>query len=253
VRIGLFGAEAAAAIAVHVPATNAIGTPAPGTRLGEATAVDAGGALAGALVAAAPASASCGVAAVQTWNLHLAGGGRTLDVPVYVTGAGTLVLCPATPLRSVSFAASAIAVPPGLHRWSSTWTGGGGETLEAQALDPGPLRLVTSIRRRRVAAKARVATYVRVSSHVASGATAVVTTRANGRRVGGATGSFLLAGIGRATVTVTAVANGGTTRSGLVYRDLGTVACLPAGPPCVGATLGGARLSARTVVKAFGR
>lgn len=254
-RIGLLEAGSATAVTVQVPAADAVAVPVPGTPLGSATAVDAAGALTGELVAASgSASPACDVAPAQTWDLHLAGGGRTLDVPVYVTAAGTLVVClQAAPLDSVVFAVSAIRPATGQHRWTSTWAGSTGETVVAQALDPGPLRLATSVRRRRVAANGRLATYVRVSSRVAPAASAVLTTRANGRRVGGARGSFLLAGVRRATVTVGAVVNGETARAGLVFRDLGPAGCEPAGVPCAGATLGGARLSVRAVVRAFGR
>lgn len=252
VHIGLFDAGAATNVTIRVPFANAIGTPAPGERLGAATAADAAGPLAGELVAATPTPGGCGVAAAQTWALHLTGGGRTLDLPVYVTSARTLVVCPTTPLRSLTFAASAIRAAAGQHRWASEWTAGGA-TVEAQALDPGRLRLTTTVRRLRVSASGDAVTYVRVSSRVAPAASAVLTTRANGRRVGGAHGAFLLARVRRAAVSVTAVVNGGAERAGLVFRDLGAGGCAPAGVPCVGATLGGAKLAARTVVRAFGR
>jgi hypothetical protein len=253
-RIGVFDADASAAVTLHLPAANALAAPAPGTRLGPASAVDAAGPLTGELVAAEPGSGGCGAVPVQAWSLHLSGGGRTVDVPVYVTAERTLVLClTSAPLRSASFASSAVGVAPGKHRWSSDWTpAAGGAALTAQAVDPGPLRLTTQVRRLRVASGRRVATYVRVSSRVPAAA-AVLTTRANGRRVGAARASFLLARLPRATVTVSAVVNGGVRRAGLVFRDLGPAGCVPAGPGCVGATLGGADLSARAVVEAYRR
>jgi hypothetical protein len=252
VHVALFDAGAASTVTIQVPAADAIGAPVAGTRLGAATAVDAAGPLAGELVAAAASAGGCGVSAVQTWALHLTGGGRTLDLPLYVTSARTLVLCPATPFRSLTFAVSAIHAAAGRHRWTSGWASDGA-IVEAQALDPGPLRLTTSVRRLHVSASGDAATYVRVSSRVAPAASAVLTTRANGRRVGGAHGSFLLARVRRAAVSVSAVVNGGAERAGVVFRDLGASGCVPVGVPCVGATLGGARLSARTVVEAMGR
>ncbi len=112
-------------------------------------------------------------------------------------------------------------------------------------------------------------TLVRFSSKVTVGtgaaSSAVIVTTAGGRKVGGASGSFVLASGKSAVVKATAVVDSdtGSVPTGqpasplvdLYYHDLGASACTPSvifgGLPCTDATVGGARLSATTRVKGY--
>jgi len=146
----------------YIPSTYQVGTPAPGTKLGDVTATasaaDLGGALlplTGELDAIPPtattnaAATQCGVTPTQTWDLHLTAAGQTLDIPMFVA-AGTapevasgyafkLVVCLPPPdvpvgtpgravfgakLLSATFTSSAITQPStaGDYRWTSLWT-----------------------------------------------------------------------------------------------------------------------------------
>jgi len=146
----------------YIPSTYQVGTPAPGTKLGDVTATASAADLAGALLpltgeldaipptaATNAAATQCGVTPTQTWDLHLTAAGQTLDIPMFVA-AGTanevasgyafkLVVCLPPPdvpvgtpgratfgakLLSATFTASAITQPStaGDYRWTSLWT-----------------------------------------------------------------------------------------------------------------------------------
>src|SRR3954469_18231155 len=162
VRVGVTVENAddpTARVQILIPTGYQIGTPGPGTKLGDVTATaaaaDLGGAilpLTGELQAVAPnttGAAQCGVAASQYWNLHLTAAGQTLDIPLYVVAANAnetaagyqakLVVCLPPPdvpagtpgratfgakLLSATFASSAITEPTaaGDYKWTSLWT-----------------------------------------------------------------------------------------------------------------------------------
>src|SRR3954469_22073482 len=162
VRVGVTVENAddpTARVQILIPTGYQIGTPGPGTKLGDVTATaaaaDLGGAilpLTGELQAVAPnttGAAQCGVAASQYWNLHLTAAGQTLDIPLYVVVANAnetasgyqtkLVVCLPPPdvpagtpgratfgakLLSASFTSSAVIQPvaSGDYRWTSLWT-----------------------------------------------------------------------------------------------------------------------------------
>jgi len=113
-----------------------------------------------------------------------------------------------------------------------------------------------------------VKTLVRFSSTVTEGtgapAAVRVTTTAGGKRVGAASGSFVLVSGKSAVVTATAaidsdsgsIATGQPPAAGdLFFHDLGSTACVPTalfgGLPCIGATLGGTTLKATTKVTGY--
>ena len=146
----------------YIPSTYQVGTPAPGTKLGDVTATasaaDLGGAvlpLTGELDAIAPTAATnaaatqCGVNPLQTWNLQLTAAGQTLNVPMFVAAGAApevasgysfkLVVCLPPPdvpvgtpgratfgakLLSATFTSSAVTQPStaGDYRWTSLWT-----------------------------------------------------------------------------------------------------------------------------------
>jgi hypothetical protein len=104
-----------------------------------------------------------------------------------------------------------------------------------------------------------------VTEGTGSASSATITTTAAGKKVGGASGSFVLAKGKSATVVATAVvdSDSGSVPTGqtanaaadLFFHDLGSGGCVPSaifgGLPCVNATVGGQRLFARTTVKGF--
>jgi hypothetical protein len=162
VRLGVVALNAddpTARVQIYIPAGYQVASPAAGAKLGSVTATaaaaDLGGAilpLTGELDAIAPnatAAAQCGVAASQTWDLHLTAAGQTLDIPLYVVAGAPaevaagfptkLVVCLPPPdvpagtpgratfgakLLSAQFDSSAITEPtaPGDYRWTSLWT-----------------------------------------------------------------------------------------------------------------------------------
>jgi hypothetical protein len=164
VRLGVVAAntdDPTAKVSIYVPTGFTVGTPAAGTKLGNVTATaaaaDLGGAvlpLTGELDAIAPTATTaaqaqaCGIAAAQTWDLHLTAAGQTLDIPLFVVptagpeaslGTTKLVVCLPPPdvpagtpgratfgakLLSATFTASAITEPTtaGAYRWTSLWT-----------------------------------------------------------------------------------------------------------------------------------
>lgn len=194
-------------------------------------------------------------------------------------------------LLSASFDVSAITQPAatGDYRWTSTWTpynpGKGtpnaAGTVETQAIQHLPTELsqtvskakLTTFVTKRVHGKKHrvkiVRTRVKFSASVtANGAPptgVTISTTAAGKRVGGATGSFILAAGKSATVVATALVNhaasvptGQTVApADLFYADLGATACTPTtilgGLPCVDATVGGATLKASKTVVAYRR
>ena len=163
-RIGVIvGAtdDPTAVTSIYVPAGYTVGTPAPGTKLGDVTATAAAAdlgntvlPLTGELDAIAPTATTiadaqaCNVSPAQTWDLHLSAAGQTLDIPLFVvtplapvvsSGYATeLVVCLPPPdvpvgtpgravfgakLLSATFTVSAIAEPAkGSYRWTSLWT-----------------------------------------------------------------------------------------------------------------------------------
>jgi hypothetical protein len=316
-----------AQVAIYVPAAYRIGTPAPGTKLGNVTATAAAGdfggvvlPLTGELDAIAPTAATnatasvCGVSPSQTWVLHVTAQGQPLDIPLFVVASSAaeaaagysakLVVClpppdvPAgTPGRSAfgakflsaTFTSSAITEPSaaGDLRWTSIWTpynpGKGtanvAGTVEVQSLRHVDVRLHTTVTRRKLTTyttkriKGRkqrvkiVRTLVRFSSHVtengAPASSAAITTRAGGK-VGGASGSFVLARGRSATMTTTAAVDSGSgsvptgqpsAPGDLFYRDLGATGCVATaifqGRPCNDATVGGESIRRVTRVMSY--
>src|SRR4051794_6305339 len=210
------------------------------------------------------------------------------DVPAGTPGRATF----GAKLLSATFSSSAITQPTatGDYRWTSVWTPyvpkigrpNPAGSVEVQALPHIPTQVsltvtnkkVTTTVRKRVKGKIRrvkqVRTLVRFSSKVtengAAAASAKITTTAAGKRVGGASGSFVLAAGKSATVKATAVvdSDSGSVATGqpanaaadLFFHDLGASGCVqtPAifgGAPCADATVGGETISATSVVKGF--
>ena len=210
------------------------------------------------------------------------------DVPAGTPGRATF----GAKLLSATFTSSAITQPTatGDYRWTSLWTpynpGKGtpnpAGSVEVQSLRHIPTQVsltvtkkkVTATIRKRVKGKIRkvkkVTTLVRftakVSENGAAPASATITTTAGGKKVGGATGSFVLAAGKSLTVKATAVVDSDTgsvptgqpanAAADLFFHDLGAAACVatPAisgGLPCAGATVGGETISASATVKGF--
>jgi hypothetical protein len=316
-----------AQVAIYVPAAYRIGTPAPGTKLGNVTATAAAGdfngivlPLTGELDAIAPTSATTAVAAAcsvspsQTWVLHVTAQGQPLDIPLFVVAgspaeiaagySAKLVVCLPPPdvpagtpgrsafgakLLSATFTSSALAEPAaGDLRWTSLWTpytprkgtANPAGTVEVQSLRHLPVRLRTTVTRkkltsyktRRIKGKKQrvkiVRTLVRFSSHVtengAPASSAAITTRAGGKKVGGASGSFVLARGKSATVTATAVVDSDAESiptgqppapGDLFYHDLGASGCVASaifqGLPCRDATVGGESVRSVTHVTSY--
>jgi hypothetical protein len=221
------------------------------------------------------------------------------------SGAGfptKLVVCLAPPavstanptgakLLSATFGVSAITQPvaTGDYRWTSQFTPFNANgtpnlagTVETQAIQHLPTerlaqtvskaKLTTFVTKRIHGKKHRVKvvrTRVKFSASVIASGTAptstTISTTAAGKRVGGATGSFILAAGKSASVTSTALVNNGATvptlaaasATDLFYAELGATACTPTtilgGLPCVDATVGGATIKASKTVVAYRR
>lgn len=209
------------------------------------------------------------------------------DVPVGTPGRATF----GAKLLSASFSSSAITQPvaSGDYRWTSLWTpynpGKGtpnaAGSVEVQSIRHIPTQIkltvtkkkVTKIVTRKLHGKSRkvkvVSTTVRFSSTVtengAAPASAVITTTAGGKQVGGASGSFTLASGKSATVKATAVvdSDSGSVPTGqaanaaadLFFHDLGAAGCVKTaifgGLPCLDATVGGETISATSTVKGY--
>jgi hypothetical protein len=209
------------------------------------------------------------------------------DVPAGTPGRATF----GAKLLSATFTSSAITQPGanGDFRWTSLWTpynpGKGtpnaGGSVEVQSVRHLPTaakltitkKKVTKTVRRKVAGKIRtvkvVSTLVRFSTTVtangAAPASSTIATTAGGKKVGGASGSFVLASGKSAVVKSTAVVNSdsGSVPTGqtanpttdLFFHDLGQSGCVPTvifgGLPCLGATVGGEVVSASATVKGY--
>jgi len=209
------------------------------------------------------------------------------DVPVGTPGRATF----GAKLLSASFTSSAIIQPvaSGDYRWTSLWTpynpGRGtvnaAGSVEVQSIRHLPTQVkltvtkkkVTKTVRRKVNGKIRrvkvVSTVVRfsstVSSNGATAASATIVTTAGGKKVGGASGSFVLKSGKSAVVKATAVvdSDSGSVPTGqtanptadLFYHDLGQSGCVPTaifrGLPCLDATIGGEIISATSTVKGY--
>jgi hypothetical protein len=209
------------------------------------------------------------------------------DVPVGTPGRATF----GAKLLSASFTSSAITQPvaSGDYRWTSLWTpynpGKGtvnaAGSVEVQSIRHLPTQAkltvtkkkVTKTVRRKIKGKIRtvkvVSTLVRFSSTVtsngAAAAKATIATTAGGKKVGGASGSFVLASGKSAVVKATAVvdSDSGSVPTGqtanpaadLFFHDLGASGCVPTaifgGLPCLDATLGGEIVSATSTVKGY--
>jgi hypothetical protein len=208
------------------------------------------------------------------------------DVPTGTPGRATF----GAKLLSAQFDSSAITQPSaaGDLRWTSLWTpynpGKGtpkpAGTVETQSIRHIPTVLnqtitkkkLTSFVTKRVKGKKHrvkvIRTQVKFSATVtangAAPASVKVSTSAGGKRVGAASGSFILAAGKSAKVTSTALLNQGASvptgqaavPADLFYTDLGITGCttaIGAGLPCVDATVGGETLTASTVVVGFRR
>ncbi len=310
-----------AQVAIYVPTTYRIGTPAPGTKLGNVTATAAAGDLGGIVlpltgeldaVAPTPATnaiaAACGASPSQTWDLHLTAQGQQLHIPLFVVATSAaeaaagysvkLDVCLPPPsqspfgtkLLSATFTSSAILEPAaaGDLRWTSLWTpyNPGKDTpnvagsVEVQSLRHVPVRLRTTVTRRklmsyttrRIKGKRQRVTVVRTRVRFASRVTengnaassAAITTRAAGTKVGGASGSFVLARGKSATVTATAILDSDSgpvptgqppTPGDLLFHDLGASGCVASaifqGAPCSDATVGGQTVRSATRVTSY--
>ena len=209
------------------------------------------------------------------------------DVPVGTPGRATF----GAKLLSATISSSAIAQPvaSGDYRWTSLWTpynpGKGtpnaAGSVEAQSIRHIPTQVKLTVTKKKVTKTVRrkihgkfhkvkvVSTLVRFSSSVsangAAAANTAISTTAGGKRVGGASGSFVLASGKSAVVKATAVvdSDSGSVPTGqaanaaadLFYHDLGASGCVPTaifgGLPCLDATLGGEIISATSTVKGY--
>jgi hypothetical protein len=189
-------------------------------------------------------------------------------------------------LLSATFGVSAITQPvaSGDYRWTSLFTpynpGKGtanpAGTVETQSIRHVPTQIKLNVGKKKVTTtktitrkgkrvkvkvvKTRVTFSSTVTENGNPPSSVSITTTAAGKKVGGASGSFLLT---RASVTVTATAlvdhtvsvpSGQTAAAtDLFYADLGATGCTPTaafgGLPCIDATVGGATIKASKVVK----
>ena len=209
------------------------------------------------------------------------------DVPAGTPGRATF----GAKLLSASFGDSAITQPvaSGDYRWTSLFTpynpGKGtpnaAGSVETQAVRHIPTQAklavtkkkVTTTKVKRIKGKRHVIKTVRtlvkfsstVTENGSAAGSAVITTTAAGKKVGGASGSFYLASGKSATVKSTAVVDSDTgnvptgqpanAAADLFYHDLGSTACVKSaifgGLPCSDATLGGVTIAATAVVKGY--
>ena len=218
-------------------------------------------------------------------------------------GAAKLVLClpppdvaPTAPgrallgtkLLSATFDVSAITEPSsGNYRWVSVWTpyapGAGtpnpSGSVETQAIRRIPTTLRLTVKKARIATakrirgngkrrnvatvRTRVTFLSTATENGKSPASVSVTTTLDGKRVGGSTGSFILAAGKKATLVATAsIDRRATVPTGLAanpndlfYADLGSGACVPSailgGLPCGDATVAATTVTATAVVTGF--
>jgi hypothetical protein len=215
------------------------------------------------------------------------------DVPAGTPGRAVF----GAKLLSATFTSSAITQPStaGDYKWTSVWTpytpGKGtpnaAGTVESQSVRhvPVALKLTTTktkvtktttvrVKGKKVKRK-KVTTLVKWSSVASANsapvssskvATVVAGTVVSGKKVGAASGSFVLASGKSAVVTSTATVNSDTgsiptgqpanAAGDLWYHDLGSGACTPTtaltgGLPCINATVGGDILKATAKVVGF--
>jgi hypothetical protein len=205
------------------------------------------------------------------------------DVPVGTPGRATN----GAKLLSATFTSSAVTEPTtsGDYRWTSLWTpynpGKGtanqAGTVEVQSLRHVPLLVKPAVTKKKVTKfkringkrRAIVTTVVRVSTKVTENAAApafvTVTTTAGGKKIGGASGSFVLAAGKSAKITVKAVidsdsgfvpsAASGSTPTDLFFHDLGAAGCVKTaifgGLPCNDATVGGETVTVSVTAKGY--
>jgi hypothetical protein len=190
-------------------------------------------------------------------------------------------------LLSATFTVSAITQPTaaGDSRWTSLWTpynpGKGtpnrAGSVETQAVRHIPTAVKLNVTKKKVTTTKKikgknhkvVTTLVKFTTSVtqngAAPGSALITTTAAGKKVGGASGSFYLASGKSATVKATAVVDSDTgnvptgqpanAAADLFYHDLGATACVKSaifgGLPCANATVGGVTTSAAAAVKGY--
>ena len=209
------------------------------------------------------------------------------DVPAGTPGRATF----GAKLLSATFDSSAITQPAatGDYRWTSLWTpynpGKGtpnpAGTVETQAIRHIPTQIKQTVTKKKLTThkvvrrngkrvtitiiRTQVKFSAKVDANGAAPGNVSISTTAAGKRVGGASGSIILAAGKSATVTSTALVNHGAsvptgqtaTAADLYYADLGAAACTPTtifgGLPCADATVGGESLKASTKVVAYRR
>jgi hypothetical protein len=207
------------------------------------------------------------------------------DVPAGTPGRAVF----GAKLLTATFGASAITQPTstGDYTWTSLWTpytpGKGtpnaAGTVEVQSIRHIPTQVKLTANRSKVTTYKRVKgkrvkvvrTRVRFSTKVTENAqpaaSAVITTTAAGKRVGGASGSFVFAGGKTITIVATAVidSDSGSVSTGqaaspndLRYHDLGATGCkattgINPGLPCADATVGGVTVRATARIKGYAR
>lgn len=206
------------------------------------------------------------------------------DVPAGTPGRATF----GAKLLSATFGVSAITEPvaSGDYRWTSLWTpynpGKGtpnaAGTVEAQSVRHIPTQLALTVTRKKLTTTKTVKVHgkkhkvktIRTQVHFSAkvtesgqpATTATVTTTAGGKKVGGASGSFILT-TSTATVTATALVNHslaiptGTqpAATDLSYADLGSGGCVATaafgGLPCEDATVGASSVHGSVVVHKY--
>ena len=194
-------------------------------------------------------------------------------------------------LLSATFASSAITKPAatGDYRWTSLWTPytpgigvpNAAGSVETQTIVHLPTQLTQTITKKKLISfvtkrikgkkhrvkviRTQVKFSATASANGAAPASVAISTTAAGKRVGGASGSFILAAGKSATVISTAILNHGASvptgqtaaAADLFYADIGAVACTKSaifgGLPCVDATVGGETLKASKVVVGYKR
>jgi hypothetical protein len=204
------------------------------------------------------------------------------DVPAGTPGRAVF----GAKLLTATFDSSAIAQPTstGDYRWTSLFTPyvptkgvpNPAGSVEVQSIRHIPTQVKLTVTRKKVTTHKRingkrrkvVKTLVRFSSSVtengAAPASATITTTAGGKRVGGASGSFVLARGKTAIVTATAVvdSDSGSISTGqpakptdLFFHDLGATGCVKTavfgGLPCADATVGGETIKATARVVGY--
>jgi hypothetical protein len=207
------------------------------------------------------------------------------DVPAGTPGRATF----GAKLLSAQFDSSAITEPvaTGDYRWTSLWTpynpgkgtANAAGTVETQSIRHIPTQVTQTVTKKKLTTfvtkrikgkkhkvkviRTRVTFSAKVDANGTAPTSSSISTTAAGKRVGGASGSFILARGKSATVTTTALVNhdasvptGQTaTAADLFYSDLGAAACTKTtifgGLPCVDATVGGQTIKASRAVVGY--